>query len=101
MSSFTCFILIVYCTSQSLLSNVKLDKEHLAQYPYCGKLFGHRTPMPTSRVVNSRASELQYPWVVLVKRRYIVIEEDEIGITDDVEEFDQITECSGTVIGEK
>ena len=66
-------------------------------YPYCGKLFGYEWHDATSRVVNSRDSETQYPWVVLVMRSYKAVYEK----NGKVEELIEDKYCSGTVIGDK
>ena len=62
-----------------------------------GKLFGYAWHDATSRVVNSRDSETQYPWVVLVMRSYKAVYEK----NDKVEELIGDMYCSGTVIGDK
>ena len=53
-------------------AEVGLDKEHLDMYPFCGKLFGYEWHDATSRVVNSKESEIQYPWVVYLKHSILV-----------------------------
>ena len=84
-----CILVIITQSQQSDVEN-DIDQDHLKLYPYCGKLFGYASNAVKSRVVNSKDSQTQYPWVVLlyIKRRkkdYTWEEE----------------ECSGTVITEK
>ena len=83
-------IIIGGCISLSTQSNGKIDAEHLKIYPYCGKMFGHDQKATSSRVVNSKESQKQYPWVVYVSRkRKNKMDQDDIGV------------CSGTVIAYK
>ena len=76
-------------------AEVKLDKEHLEMYPFCGKLFGYEWHDATSRVVNSEESEIQYPWVVYLKHS-ILVKDVISGNTRLISK-----KCSGTVIGER
>ena len=78
-------------------ASIELDQEHQSIYPYCGKLFGYEWHDAKSRVVNSKDSETQYPWVVFVMRNYNVVS-DKNGITEETME-EKI--CGGTVIGDK
>lgn len=81
--------------SQPVFAKVGLDQEHLSLYPYCGKLFGYEFPAPTSRVVNSKESDIQYPWAVLVDRKYKLRNQ----ITD--ERYNAGELCGGTVITDR
>ena len=76
-----------------IFAKVDLDEEHLELYPYCGKLFGHKKPITKSRIVNSRESEIHYPWVVYIKSFWKVTTRHGILPAHGI--------CSGTVIGEK
>ena len=110
MQPFNVFSLLINVISQLASGTIELDREHLSMYPYCGKLFGYEWHDATSRIVNSIKSEIQYPWVVLVERFYMMVESTE---DTDSEEYDNSDEngnteeygeeqfCSGTVIGEK
>ena len=83
-------IILGCCISSSTQSNGKIDKKHLELYPYCGKMFWYNHEATTSRVVNSRESPKQYPWVVHVRRtRRNTMNQDEDK------------ECLGTVIAYK
>ena len=73
---------------------MELDKEHLKLYPYCGKLFGYARHDAKSRVVNSRESKIQYPWVVYIERISMVVYKD-------LPESSQDSRCSGTIIGNR
>ena len=74
-----------------------MDQEHQSMYPYCGKLFGHAKHDGESRVVNSKDSEIQYPWVVLVMQEHMGVFEE----NGNTEEKMIIATCGGTVIGDK
>ena len=76
-------------------ADVELDKEHLELYPFCGKLFGYEWHDATSRVVNSKESEIQYPWVVYL-RHSILVKDISSDNTRKIKKM-----CSGTVIGER
>lgn len=71
----------------------KYDEEHFKMYPYCGKLFGHGSNNARNRVVNSGDSQIFYPWVVWLVRKY----------RNKQNQFSskQLRTCSGTVIGYK
>ena len=89
---------LLFCYISCLaIATIELDQKHLSMYPYCGKLFGYEWHDATSRVVNSRDSETQYPWVVLVMRSYKAVYEK----NGKVEELIEDKYCSGTVIGDK
>ena len=91
------FALFVCSVSWVAISTIKLDQDHLSMYPYCGKLFGHEKHDGESRVVNSKDSEIQYPWVVLVMQEHMGVFEK----NGNTKEKMIITTCSGTVIGDK
>ena len=93
--SLFCFILVAHYISLLVFSKVVLDKDHLAEYPNCGKMYGYRTPRTTSRVVNSEDSKFQYPWVVLVVGKVLYVTKHSDGTKE--ESFYNPT-CSGTVI---
>ena len=76
-----------------IFAKVEIDEEHLELYPYCGKLFGHKKPITKSRIVNSRESEIQYPWVVFLKSSWKVITRHRFLPVTGI--------CSGTAIGVK
>ena len=76
-----------------IIAEVNLDEEHLELYPYCGKLFGHKKPITKSRIVNSRESETQYPWVVYLKSSWKVTTRYSLLPVHGI--------CSGTAIGVK
>ena len=78
-------------------STIDVDPEHLKQYPYCGKLFGYKWHDARSRTVNSRESQIQYPWVVYVKTIYRVEFTDGSGRTGGM----RYSTCSGTIISNK
>ena len=89
---------LLFCYISCLaIATIELDQKHLSMYPYCGKLFGYEWHDATSRVVNSKNSETQYPWVVFVMRNYKVVS-DKNGNTEETME-EKI--CGGTVIGDK
>ena len=71
MNIFSFIILTTDLLLRPIFAEVKLDDQHLELYPYCGKLFGHAKHDGTSRVVNSKDSEIQYPWVVLVMQEHM------------------------------
>ena len=91
------FLLVVFSLSRMTSPRIELDQEHQSMYPYCGKLFGYEWHDATSRVVNSKDSEIQYPWVVFVVTESVVVFDKNGNIEESVE--DNI--CSGTVIGNK
>ena len=110
MQPFRIFDLLIYAVSQLAAATIELDHEHLSMYPYCGKLFGYEWHDATSRIVNSKESEIQYPWVVLVERFYMMVESAEDSDSEEsdnsdadgnTEEYPEDQFCSGTVIGEK
>ena len=82
--------LIIVITLPRLDADDDIDKDHLKMYPYCGKLYGHDSNVEKSRIVNSRDSQTQYPWVV-----YLIIR----SLKKDYSWH--VTACSGTVITEK
>ena len=110
MQIFEILALLIYVISQLANATIELDHEHLSMYPYCGKLFGYEWNDATSRIVNSIKSEIQYPWVVLVERFYMMVESTEDTDSEEsdnsdengnTEEYGEEQFCSGTVIGEK
>ena len=70
-------------------------------YPYCGKLFGYEWHDASSRVVNSRESEIQYPWVVLMTRSYRGMSYVGNKPYRRIKERSMEDACSGTVIADK
>jgi len=88
------FVKIVVMTisiiNKELHSYSSIDEEHLKMYPYCGKLFGYESKGGSSRITNSRDSQTQYPWVLLVERTKLNIF---IRYT--------VQSCGGTVITER
>ena len=44
-----------------------IDKDHLKEYPYCGRMKDTESKIK-SRVVNSKDSEKEYRWVALLIR---------------------------------
>ena len=97
METFVGFSLITISLSCITSARIELDQEHQSMYPYCGKLFGYEWHDATSRVVNSKKSEIQYPWVVFVVTESVVVFDKNGNTQESVE--DNI--CSGTVIGNK
>ena len=97
MKTIVGFPLIVFALSCMTSARIELDQEHQSIYPYCGKLFGYEWHDATGRVVNSKDSETQYPWVVFVVREYKVVYDENGNIKEIIE--DGI--CGGTVIGNK
>ena len=93
--SLFCFILVAHYISLLVFAKVVLDKDHLAEYPNCGKMYGYSTPRATSRVVNSKDSKFQYPWVVFVVGKVLYVTKHKDGTKE--ESFYNPT-CSGTVI---
>ena len=91
------FTFLVCYISRLVIATIELDQKHQSMYPYCGKLFGYEWHDATSRVINSRDSETQYPWVVLVMRSYKALYEK----NGKVDELIEDKYCSGTVIGDK
>ena len=85
---------VVIYIAHSISADIEFDKEHLEMYPFCGKLFGYEWHDATSRVVNSKESETQYPWVVFLKHSFLTK-------GDGSRIFIITKSCSGTVIGEK
>ena len=67
-----------------------IDQDHLKLYPYCGKLYGYAPNIVRSRVVNSKNSQTQYPWVVFIRTQLFKKDKTWKRIL-----------CSGTVITEK
>ena len=97
MEVFVWFLLFADYTVRADDSTIGVDPEHLKQYTYCGKLFEHEWHDARSRAVNSRESEIQYPWVVYVKRFYRVEFTDGSGQTGGMTH----ASCSGTITGNK
>ena len=91
------YALVLCYVSRVAIATIKLDQDHLSMYPYCGKLFGHAKQDGQSRVVNSKDSEIQYPWVVLVMQEHMGVFEE----NGNTEEKMIIATCGGTVIGDK
>ena len=61
------FVLLESLLTVSLAAHSMIDKEHLMEYPYCGKM---QQPVKIAgRVANSKAAEEDYRWVVLIKRK--------------------------------
>ena len=89
------FAILAYHMLVPAFSKVELDKEHLEIYPFCGKLFGYEWSDATSRIVNSFESDIQYPWVVYMEHKFMILDED-----DGTERL-FTRYCSGTVIGDK
>ena len=87
-------ILVTDLSLRPIFAQVKLDDEHLELYPYCGKLFGYQGYDAKSRVVNSKESETQYPWIVFLKSFWKL--RTIHGILPAKNRL-----CSGTVIGER
>ena len=83
-------VMTISIISKELHANGSIDEEHLKMYPYCGKLFGYESKGGSSRITNSRDSQRQYPWVVLVERTKLNIF---IRCT--------VQSCGGTVITER
>ena len=71
--SLFCFILAAHYISLLGSANVVLDKDHIAEYPNCGRMYSYSKPSATSRVVNSKDSKFQYPWVVLIVGRVLYV----------------------------
>ena len=90
------FSLVAYHLSLSVFAKVELDKNHLSEYPYCGKMFGYGLSGATSRMVNSKDSVLQYPWVVFVLGYVLYVDKKDKKNT-----FFQNTICAGTVITDR
>ena len=89
-----CLIFLVLNKVHPISADIEFDKEHLEMYPFCGKLFGYEWHEATSRVVNSKESDTQYPWVVFLKHSFLTK-------GDGSRIFIITKSCSGTVIGEK
>ena len=81
---------VVIYIAQAICAAVELDKEHLDIYPFCGKLFGYEKHDASSRIVNSKESEIQYPWVVYLQHSFLTTDAHQV-----------LKVCSGTVIGER
>ena len=81
--------LVIYI-SHPISAAVEIDKEHLDIYPFCGKLFGYERHDASSRIVNSKESEIQYPWVVYLQHSFLTTDAHQV-----------LKVCSGTVIGER
>ena len=61
------FLLLIICLAKkSLGDDSMIEKDHLAQYPYCGKMNIPSKPA-SARVVNFVAPEETYRWAVLVQ----------------------------------
>ena len=57
-------------------ASVKIDKDHLKSNPECGYLPEKQSRLPaSSRIANAEQSDQHYPWVILITRRNIHIEE--------------------------
>ena len=93
--SLFCFILVAHYISLLGSAKVVLDKDHIAEYPNCGRMYGYSKPSETSRVVNSKDSKFQYPWVVLIVGRVLYVTKHNDGTK---EEYFSNTMCVGTVI---
>ena len=91
------FSLVICFISHLAISTIEIDLEHQSLYPYCGKLFGYEWHDATSRVVNSKDSEIQYPWVVFVVTESVVV----FDKNGNKEELIEDGICGGTVIGNK
>ena len=94
MNILSFIILITDLLLRPIFAEVNLDDQHLELYPYCGKLFGYQGHNAKSRVVNSKESETQYPWVVFLKSFWKLTTIH--GILPAKNRL-----CSGTVIGER
>ena len=94
MNLSACLISVLIYFVHPISADVELDREHLDIYPFCGKLFGYEWHDATSRVVNSKESDTQYPWVVFLKHSFLTK-------GDGSRIFIITKSCSGTVIGEK
>ena len=82
------FVLLESLLTVTLAAHSMIDKEHLMEYPYCGKM---QQPVKIAgRVANSKIAEEDYRWVVLITRTNLR--------TDD--RFDE-SRCSGTVITQR
>ena len=89
------FTFLVCYISRLVIATIELDQKHQSMYPYCGKLFGYEWHDASSRVVNSRESDIQYPWVVLLRRfSKIISKTNKKGDPT-------IAFCGGTVITDK
>ena len=64
-------IAIAYFLTRSSIANTEIDQDHLKLYPYCGRMSKDDPEPSSSRIVNSRDSRREYPWVVFVKRMNI------------------------------
>ena len=96
MILFLCFSLVVCYIFLPVFSKVDLDRDHLSAYPYCGKMFGYGRPDATSRVVNSKDSKIQYPWVVSAFTKSLHVDK-----RDKKKTFWQTNDCVGTVITDR
>ena len=90
------FSLVAYHLLLPVFAKVNLDKDHLSEYPYCGKMFGYGLSDASSRMVNSKDSVLQYPWVVFVLGYVLYVDKK-----DKKNPFWQNTICAGTVITDR
>ena len=97
MEVFVWFLLFADYPVRADDSTIGVDPEHLKLYPYCGKLFGYEWHDARSRTVNSRESQIQYPWVVYVKRVCRLEFTDGSGRTGGMYR----SGCSGTIISNK
>ena len=95
MKIFTLYLL--FYESYPSVSDIEFDKEHFEAYPYCGRLFGYEWHDARSRVVNSKESEIQYPWVVLIKHTIVQVYTNIKGRKNRKVR----RHCSGTIIGNK
>ena len=95
MKIFTLFLL--FYKSHPFVSDIEFDKEHFEAYPNCGRLFGYEWHDARSRVVNSKESEIQYPWVVLIKHTIV-----QVFTNIKVKKNRKVRRhCSGTIVGNK
>ena len=90
------FSFVTYHLSLPICAKVDFDKNHFSEYPYCGKMFGYGPSDVTSRMVNSKDSMLQYPWVVFVLGTVLYVDKKDKKNT-----FFQNTICAGTVITDR
>ena len=94
---FSLWFSFVLCNlSFPVFAKVDLDRDHFSAYPYCGQLFGYGRPDATSRVVNSKDSKIQYPWVVAVLRRVLHVDK-----RDKKKTIWLNFECAGTVLTDR
>ena len=91
---------ILFYESYLSVSKLEFDKEHFEAYPYCGRLFGYEWHDARSRVVNSKESDIQYPWVVLVKNTYVYVY-SKWGQGPMYDPVLAENYCTGTIVGNK